>query len=154
MQAVLKDELPLVRLVEKFHPVSEVGVKSSAEYDADLPFLFYSAVITPDKEGERIFKTISSLKGRDRKSGIEDAGLRNFVVWKDKSGVMRMLMIPRSSHRPECFFAPEGERLMVSPGTIDMCGIIVVPREDDFRRITDKDLSRIFSEVAFPQFEK
>ena len=150
LQAVLKSELPLVRFIEENHPVSEPGIKSSLEYDKRLPFTVYSAVVPPTAEGEGILRKMASITGSDEKTGVPDPGLRNIVVWKDSAtGLLRMSVIPRKAHRPSCYFEPEDKKILVSPGTIDMCGIVVVPRRGDFERLDDSTIEKIFSEVAF-----
>jgi uncharacterized protein DUF4922 len=56
-------------------------------------------------------------------------------------------LFPRGKHRPEVFYTGE---LTVSPATIDLCGIFVVPRADDFVRITAGAIAAIFREVTLP----
>ncbi|MDE7496625.1 MAG: DUF4922 domain-containing protein, partial [Muribaculaceae bacterium] len=52
-------------------------------------------------------------------------------------------------HRPSCYTADGNDRLIVSPGAIDMAGMIITPREEDFEKITSEDIRRIYREVAF-----
>jgi len=56
-------------------------------------------------------------------------------------------LFPRGKHRPEVFQTGE---LMVSPASIDLCGIFVVPRAQDFERITGEAIAAIFREVTLP----
>ena len=56
-------------------------------------------------------------------------------------------VIPRSNHRPACYGNGEGERL-VSPGTLDMCGLVITPRECDFNDISADEALSLLSEVA------
>jgi hypothetical protein len=62
-------------------------------------------------------------------------------------------LFPRGKHRPEVFHTGE---LSVSPASIDLCGIFVVPLMDDFERITGDDIRAIFREVTLPdsQFQE
>jgi hypothetical protein len=62
-------------------------------------------------------------------------------------------LFPRGKHRPEVFRTGE---LMVSPASIDLCGIFVVPRAQDFERITGEAIAAIFREVTLPddQFQE
>ena len=57
-------------------------------------------------------------------------------------------LFPRARHRPACFFAEGDDRITVSPGAIDMAGVIVVPREEDFARVGAREAFEIFSEVS------
>lgn len=56
-------------------------------------------------------------------------------------------IIPRGKHRPSCYGNGAGERL-VSPGTLDMCGLVITPRECDFNELTGDDTIAILKEVA------
>jgi hypothetical protein len=39
--------------------------------------------------------------------------------------------------------------MMISPGAIDMAGIAILPREEDFERITAEMMRTVYHEVAF-----
>ena len=56
-------------------------------------------------------------------------------------------LFPRGKHRPEVFYKGE---MTVSPASIDLCGIFVVPLAHDFERITAHAIAAIFSEVTLP----
>src|SRR6266702_6443928 len=56
-------------------------------------------------------------------------------------------LCPRGKHRPDVFYRGE---LTVSPASIDLCGIFVVPFEQDFQRITGDQIAAIFREVTLP----
>ena len=61
----------------------------------------------------------------------------NVFIWKPKEGAStHALIIPRSKHRPACYFEEGEKQMLVSPGALDMAGIIVTPREKDFLQIT------------------
>ena len=54
----------------------------------------------------------------------------------------------RRESRPQCFFAPENERILFSPGTVEMGGIGIVANRDSFDRLTPARLRNIIREVA------
>jgi hypothetical protein len=56
-------------------------------------------------------------------------------------------LFPRGKHRPTAFHTGE---LTVSPASIDLCGIFVVPLVRDFERITGEAIAAIFREVTLP----
>lgn len=62
-------------------------------------------------------------------------------------------LFPRARHRPSFFFAEGSERLIVSPGAIDMAGVIVVPEREHFDRIGPDEVRAIFSEVSLSEDE-
>jgi len=60
----------------------------------------------------------------------------------------QVAIFPRQKHRPGVFFLPENERILISPGLVEMGGIVVTPAEKDFH-IVDHDLiQEIYSEVS------
>lgn len=76
----------------------------------------------------------------------------NAYFWTDAPGNdVNSFVIPRIKHRPESFFLLPPMRRAVSPGAIDMAGIIVVPYLEDFEAITSSDIEKIYKEVA-PEF--
>lgn len=148
-QAVMTHELPLMQLIERCHrlSLSDSGAKhvaTSEELGIDVPFSFVSVIITPDVNGMEVLAKIEETIG---KKCIEE-GLVNIFVWIDKEGLLRIAGVPRKAHRPSCYGSGD-EKFLVSPGCIDMAGVIITPRREDFDRLTLADIRRIYSEVAF-----
>ena len=52
---------------------------------------------------------------------------------------------------PKCYSAEAGKQMLVSPGTLDMAGIIVTPRKEDFEKISTEDIRQILQEVGLPR---
>ena len=59
-----------------------------------------------------------------------------------------MILFPRRKHRPACYDAEGGERLLCSPASVDLGGVFILPREEDFRRMTADDVAHILQEVC------
>lgn len=72
----------------------------------------------------------------------------NMFAWRDDEGRFICAYFPREAHRPSCYFAEGEEQILVSPGALDMAGLIVTPREEDFRKINEADITRIYKEVS------
>ena len=64
-----------------------------------------------------------------------------------ESGEWITYLFPRKKHRPEVFYTGE---LTVSPASIDLCGIFVVPVAQDFEKITGEAIAAIFQEITLP----
>ena len=71
----------------------------------------------------------------------------NVVCWRQENELVT-LVFPRKKHRPDCYSASEGERLLVSPGALDMCGLLITPRQEDFQRLTPERAAAILREVT------
>lgn len=71
------------------------------------------------------------------------------IMCRYQRGAWRLLAFLRVRHRPDHFDAPEPARIVVSPGCIDMAGILVFPRAGDFQRITRDQIVHIYRQVTF-----
>ncbi len=65
------------------------------------------------------------------------------------NNIWQLHIIPRRKHRPDCYFAEGDAQMIVSPGAIDMGGLIITPREEDFNRFTISDAEQIYRETGF-----
>lgn len=148
-QAMLRSELPITALAERYHPVERAGWMSSKEYGLHLPFNFMSAVIKGDMAGLEHLALTESAFGIDSETGEKDNELVNAFFWISDSGYLRIVVVPRRAHRPSLYFLPEGERFVISPGAVDIAGLLIVPRKEDFDRLTPETAARIYSETAF-----
>ena len=72
------------------------------------------------------------------------------VLSFNRDGQVITAIIPRSKHRPDCYYADEG-RILVSPGGIDMFGMIIAPRKEDFESLTEKQVLGIYRQVTQQQ---
>lgn len=153
VQAVLTSELPLMRMAEKFHPASEPGLKDSTTFGTPHPFKFVSAVIPADRSGMAMLAALPLLYGCDAETGEPDSGLVNAFFWmggEGNEGMLRAVIVPRQRHRPSCYGIPEEEGgLLISPGALDMAGLVITPRPADFARVTPPDIERIYAETAY-----
>ena len=60
----------------------------------------------------------------------------------------RLVVFPRRRHRPEAFFMEGEARVVVSPGVIDMGGVLITPLERDFERLDTPTVEGIYKEVS------
>ncbi len=70
----------------------------------------------------------------------------NIVTWYED--MWHTVIFFRRESRPMCFFAPEEERILFSPATVEMAGIGIVANRDSFDRLTPARLRDIIREVA------
>lgn len=65
-----------------------------------------------------------------------------------QNGNYRLLLFPRKAQRPQCYFRSDKSRILVSPASVELGGVVVTPREEDFNKITKADLEQIFGDVS------
>ena len=66
--------------------------------------------------------------------GDESEPMMNIIAWR-KGDEFISVVIPREKHRPDAYFAEGEAQMMVSPGALDMAGLLITPREEDFSKI-------------------
>ena len=62
-------------------------------------------------------------------------------------------IIPRRIHRPACYFLEGEERILLSPASVDIGGVFITPREEDFIKMKASDISAILKEVCLSEEE-
>lgn len=60
-------------------------------------------------------------------------------------------IFPRKEHRPACYNTAGDDRRMISPGLLDMAGLMITPRREDFERIGNADAVAVLREVAIDE---
>lgn len=59
-----------------------------------------------------------------------------------------VFVIPRSKHRPDCYYAKGDKQLLVSPATLEMAGLFPIARPEDYDRMNERTAKQIISEVG------
>ncbi|MDA3832637.1 MAG: DUF4922 domain-containing protein [Spirochaetales bacterium] len=60
----------------------------------------------------------------------------------------QIIIFPRGAHRPRQFFANEADQLLLSPASVDFGGLLITPREEDFKKLDAKVIRDIFDQVS------
>jgi ATP adenylyltransferase/5',5'''-P-1,P-4-tetraphosphate phosphorylase II len=86
--------------------------------------------------------------------GDAEEPMMNILSWY-KEGEWKVVVFPRAKHRPSVFYDQQNG-LLVSPAAVDLAGVVITPRAEDFARITTDDVEAIFHEVLISPdaFEK
>ena len=100
---------------------------------------------------QRVYKALPVI-------GDETEPRLNIVCWREKGTASRpdeivTLIFPRSKHRPDCYYAKGMEQLLISPGALDMCGLFITPRQQDFEALTAEKAASILKEVTLSEEE-
>lgn len=100
---------------------------------------------------ERLYNALPVIEG-------EWEPRMNVVCWKQpgiggRPDELVTLIFPRKKHRPDCYYAEGNEQIIVSPGALDMGGLIITPREEDFRKLTPQRAAAILQEVTMTEEE-
>ena len=101
----------------------------------------------PDLATGRILKIIDALSVIT--GGREEPMMNMLALYRN--GGYTVALFPRAKHRSACYFAAPDRRISVSPGAMEMAGIIVVADPGHFDRVTETVVDGIFSEVTLGQ---
>ena len=73
--------------------------------------------------------------------------MMNIVAWRRDEDFLSVVF-PRTKHRPDCYYAEGDEQYIISPGALDMAGLIITPRQEDFDRLTPEKALSILNEIT------
>jgi len=91
--------------------------------------------------GEKLFNRLYDAMDMG-KSQNEEEPMMNVMAWRHGDEYLSVVF-PRAKHRPDCY----GE-VLISPGAIDMAGLIITPRQEDFEKLTAEQAIAILQEVS------
>ena len=136
LQIGSNDGIPLI------DKICENRWNSNSNINTIAPFGFPVTVIKGDNIDD-VLSTINSIPIID---GEYEPRI-NVIACKH-CGEVYTAIIKRGKHRPNCYYSSGTDKKLVSPGTLDMCGLIITPREEDFNNLTENDILSVFKEVT------
>lgn len=75
------------------------------------------------------------------------------LVCHYEDGLWNLFVFPRKAFRPWQYDAEDGKgKLLISPATVEMAGLLITPREVDFNNLTEDDVISIYQQIAMPDF--
>lgn len=77
----------------------------------------------------------------------ETEPMMNIVAWRNGEAFISVVF-PREKHRPDCYSADGEAQCLVSPGSLDMAGLLILPRQSDFERMTTERAKAVLREVS------
>ena len=147
-QAVKSGALPLQqswqRLAHTLEPLITLGEDECLAIVKGLPCHAFVIKSRSDKTDEQLFRQLYQALPIPEGS-IEP--MMNIVAWRQQDDYLSVVF-PRKKHRPDCYFAKDDSQMLISPGALDMAGLIITPRQEDFERITARQLHGILQEMT------
>jgi ATP adenylyltransferase/5',5'''-P-1,P-4-tetraphosphate phosphorylase II len=99
----------------------------------------------------KILKEFSQVYGALQREGSDGEPMMNIIC--SYSDSWRVLVFPRSRHRPSYFFEEDDKRILISPAAVDLGGVLIFPREEDFEKISQDLIVDIFNQVTYSNDE-
>ena len=78
----------------------------------------------------------------------EDSEPMMNILCSYENPVWRLWVLPRRAHRPSRYYEEGAGQRLVSPGAIDLGGVIPLARKSDFERLTEEEIVDIFEQVS------
>ena len=146
-QMIPFEALPFLNRLHKTQPVgtgSAVQTGMAEGYDRAIIVM---ASESPDALRE---KFLSLLKSAQMNLGISaEPPMNVFCTYAENR--WHLVIFMRSKHRPDAYYAAKEDRILVSPGAIDMAGVIIIPLPKDFERLDCDFLRNIYREVSLEE---
>ncbi len=129
----------------------------------DIPLVEYAKGVEASEDGQQVIAPFGYMayliRGAENRSRFDELYSllpvpegeyepRMNVVAYRKGGRVCLIVIPRHAHRPHCYSAEGEAQYLISPGALDMCGVIITPRREDYERLTAARALDILCEVG------
>ncbi len=103
---------------------------------------------SPEKGAEIFSKVYDALPVPEG----EKEPMMNLLCWATESGT-RLVVVPRKRHRPS-FYGTEGPgTMLISPASVDVAGVFITPRPEDFAAIDAAKIREVLDEVCLSEEE-
>ena len=143
-QGVLPLQTEWQRLGRNLTVLTQVGEDGQIAVIDDYP----CAALVIKSKTESVSESLFRLLYQSMKVAADEfEPMMNIVVWRNAEELITVVF-PRGKHRPDCYYKTGDEQLLVSPGALDMGGLFITPRHDDFQRLTPETAVAILKECA------
>jgi ATP adenylyltransferase/5',5'''-P-1,P-4-tetraphosphate phosphorylase II len=148
-QAITKNEIPVefefCNMADKLGPLVLRNGKIDVRFFEN--HLRYFISFESQHKGELLFAFKTFVKAFKKISTANEEPLMNIIAsYNEKS--WRLIIFPRHKHRPHQFYADNEDKLLISPAAVDMGGLIITPRKEDFEKLKREDIISIYKQVT------
>jgi hypothetical protein len=146
--------IPLVsQVISLLHTDNHKGLLRSVDTGTDTyaatayldhRLLFVCRAISPEVLQRQLAQVIDYLRIA---GDCQNEPMVNLIIagnGEDYYGIV----FPRKAHRPACYFREGSKRILVSPGAVDMGGLVILPRKEDYECVDRNILLNIFNDVC------
>ena len=137
LQAGIGKDIPMVEYAKSVQAAEDMPCQAIAPFG-------YMAYLIRDAEVSETFGRLYAMLPIPEG---EYEPRMNVVAYRNGEHVS-LIVIPRHAHRPRCYAAEDEAQYLISPGAIDMCGLIITPRHEDYERLTTARALDILCEVG------
>lgn len=149
-QAGNSDFLTLADTLKKAEKKKIASEGDSTLFAVDsLPLKVFVIDAATPEEGSALFeKLYNAMPVKDG----ESEPMMNILCWRE-GAVTRLVVVPRKRHRPSFYGTESSDAMMLSPASVDMGGVFITPRREDFDRLDEGIVRKVFDELCLSSDE-
>ncbi len=124
----------------------QAGLKSEVLMQGDNDLRSCLSISSEDKTEalelfEEVYQYLSSLQPK------EEEPMLNVISYYE-NGFYNINIFPRKLHRPTQYYSEGNDKILISPGALDMAGLLITVREEDFIKIDKSEIEDIYNQVS------
>lgn len=147
-QAGSKGSMPVETEIDALRAASNIIFSAEGVVLSELQGLSRSGWLLEGSDERALTAVFERLTGL-MEDGPEEP-MMNVLCWYSEK-TWSCILFPRRAHRPSCYFREDEGKRLISPASVEMGGLVVAARLEDFEQITEADLRAIFQEVCWPE---
>lgn len=132
------NKLPLIKVV------SSVRFAAGRQFDRAVIVMESGDADALQKQFIHLLKVVRQVLAKRDEPPVN-------VICSFTGHIWRLTIFLRRKHRPDAYFAEGNKNIFISPGAIDMAGVVIAPRLSDYERLLGSTLRSIYSEVSLSQ---
>jgi ATP adenylyltransferase/5',5'''-P-1,P-4-tetraphosphate phosphorylase II len=95
-------------------------------------------------EFQKVYQSLENLQPEEEEPMLN-------ILCSHYKGRWHVHIFPRKLHRPWQYFEEGTKQILLSPASVDMGGVLITPREEDFNKISTDDARDIFEQVCLDE---
>jgi hypothetical protein len=139
LQATSADNIPILSQLARFDPKRFVTAHSS--FGRNMLIFRGTNAAEVQANIKRAIAALGDIKDST------DEPMVNLLGHSQADG-HTVVLFPRATHRPACYFATGSDKLSISPAVLEMCGLLVATEPEHFDRIDAATAKSIYEEVS------
>ena len=108
---------------------------------------WHNAIPVKSKNKKEMLKSFKKIYKSLPSQLNEPEPMLNILTWYE-NGQWTTYIFPRKKGRPNCFDNEGNEQLKINPASVEMGGVFITIRKEDYDKITEKNISDILKEVC------
>ncbi len=129
------NKLPLINVV------SSVRIAAGSLFDRAVIVMESGSAEALKKQFIHLLKVVRQVLAKSDEPPVN-------VICAFTGNIWRLTIFLRRKHRPDAYFAEGKKNFFISPGAIDMAGVVITPRLSDYDRLSCSTMRTIYSDVS------